>query len=206
MTWDNSHLYAELADGTLIEGEANIDVPKHDLSIPIQRVCLKPEAQANPEAVQAIRESDFIIFAPDNLYTSTIPNLLVTGIPEALHTAWAPLIYILNLMTRYGETDGYTASQHVTTMADYAGRLPDAVIVHRGNIPEELARKYKEEEAAQVKLDVGALYNLAVKVVKFGNVMSATPLVRHDPARTARVLIKLFGELDLLWLSPEIIS
>ena len=208
MTWDNSHLYAELADGTLIEGEANIDVPKHDLSIPTQRVYLKPEAQANPEAVQAIRESDFIIFAPDNLYTSTIPNLLVTGIPEALHTAWAPLIYILNLMTRHGETDGYTASQHVTTMADYAGRLPDAVIVHRRNIPEELARKckYKEEEAAQVKLDVGALYNLAVKVVKFGNVMSATSLVRHDPARTARVLIKLFGELDLLWLSPEIIS
>ena len=130
VTWDNSHLYAELVDGTLIEGEANIDVPKHDLSIPIQRVYLKPEAQANPEALQAIRESDFIILAPGNLYTSTLPNLLVGGIPEALQTAQVPLIYILNLMTRHGETDGYTASQHVTTMAEYAGRLPDAVIAH----------------------------------------------------------------------------
>ena len=91
---------------------------------------LKPEAQANPEAVRAIRESDFIILAPGNLYTSTIPNLLVIGIPEALQTAQVPLIYILNLMTRHGETDGYTASQHVTTMAEYAGRLPDAVIAH----------------------------------------------------------------------------
>jgi len=198
VTWNNSHLYAELADGTLIEGEANIDVPKHDSSIPIQRVYLKPEAQANPEAVQAIRESDFIIFAPGNLYTSTIPNLLVTGIPEALQTARAPLIYILNLMTRHGETDGYTASQHVAKMAEYAGRLPDAVVVHRGKVPEELAFKYQEEEAAQVQLDVGALYNLGVKVVKFGDVMSANSLVRHDPARTAKVLIELFEELDPL--------
>ena len=83
-------------------------------------------------------------------------------------------------------------------MADYAGRLRDAVIVHRGNILEELARKYKEEEAPQVKLDVEALYNLGVKVVKFGDVISATSLVRHDLTRTAKVLIELFEELDPL--------
>ena len=173
-------------------------MPKHVLPIPIQPVYLKPEALANPEAVQAIRESDFIILAPGNLYTSTIPNLLVIRIPEALQTVQVPLIYILNLMTPHGETDGYTASQQLTTMADYAGRLPDAVIVHRGNIPEELARKYKEEAAPQVKLDVEALNNLGVKVVKFGDVMSATSLVRHDPTRTVKVLIELFEELDPL--------
>ena len=63
---------------------------------------------------------------------------------------------------------------------------------------QELARKYKEEEAAQVQLDVGALYKLGVKVVKFGDVMSATSLVRHDPTRTAKVLVELFEELDPL--------
>ena len=194
VTWDHAHLYAELADGTLIEGEANIDVPKHNSSSPIQRVYLQPEAQANPEALQALQESDFIIFAPGNLYTSTIPNLLVTGIPEALKNARAPIIYILNLMTRHGETDGYSASQHVTKLAEYAGRLPDAVVVHRGEVPKELARKYQEEQAAQVRLDVGALYDLGVKVVKFGNVMSANSLVRHDPARTAQVVSELFEE------------
>ncbi len=195
VTWDHAHLYAELADGSLVEGEANIDVPKHNAAIPIRRVYLKPEARANPEALQALQESDFIIFAPGNLYTSTIPNLLVTGIPEALQNTPAPIIYILNLMTRHGETDGYSASQHVAKLAEYAGRLPDAVVVHRGEVPKELARKYQEEQAAQVRLDVGALYDLGVKVVKFGNVMSAHSLVRHDPARTAQVVGELFEEL-----------
>ena len=68
-------------------------MPKHDLPIPIQLVYLKPEAQANPEAVQAIRESDFIILAPGNLYTSTLPNLLVGGIPEALQTVQTAHLY-----------------------------------------------------------------------------------------------------------------
>lgn len=195
VTWDHAHLYAELADGTLVEGEANIDVPQHNAAIPIRRVYLKPDAQANPEAIQALQESDFVIFAPGNLYTSTIPNLLVTGIPEALQNTPAPLIYILNLMTRHGETDGYSASQHVAKLAEYAGRLPDAVVVHRGEVPKELARKYREERAAQVRLDVGALYDLGVRVVKFGNVMSAHSLVRHDPARTAHLVNELFEEL-----------
>ena len=98
-------------------------------------------------------------------------------------------------MTRHGETDGYSASQHVAKLAEYAGRTPDAVVVHRGEIPPALARKYQEERAAQVRLDTEALYDLGVKVVKFGNVMSAHSLVRHDPARTARVVGELFEEL-----------
>ncbi len=195
VTWDHAHLCAELGDGSLVEGEANIDVPKHDPAIPIQRVYLTPAARANPEAVQALQESDFIILAPGNLYTSTIPNLLVSGIPEALQSARAPVIYILNLMTRHGETDGYSASQHVAKLVEYAGRTPDAVVVHRGEIPPALARKYQEEKAAQVRLDTESLYDLGIKVVKFGNVMSAHSLVRHDPARTARVVGELFEEL-----------
>jgi uncharacterized cofD-like protein len=196
VTFDHAHIYAELADGTLVAGEANIDVPKHDPSIPIQRVYLEPEARANPEAVEAVAESDFIVFAPGNLYTSTIPNLLVQGIPEALQHARAPIIYILNLMTRYGETDGYTASQHVAQIVRYGGRAPDAVLVHKGQIPDELALKYKAEEAQPVRLDMKKLSSMGVKVVKFEDVMSATSLVRHDPARTARALVDLFEDLS----------
>ena len=183
-----------MADGTLVEGEANIDVPKHDSSVPIQRVYLKPEAQANPEAVQALRESDFIIFAPGNLYTSTIPNLLVNGIPEALQHTRAPMIYILNLMTRHGETDGYSARNMSPTSGvcrQTAGRG------HRppGRGSRRAGAEISRREASQVKLDIGALHNLGVKVVKFGNVMSANSLVRHDPARTAHILVELFEEL-----------
>lgn len=195
VTWDHAHLYAELADGTIVAGQANIDVPKHDPPIPIRQVYLEPEARANPEAVEAILESDFVVFAPGDLYTSTVPNLLVKGIPEALQQARVPMIYVLNLMTRYGETDGYTASQHVAQIIRYGGRVPDAVLVHRGRVPAELVLKYKAEEAHQVRLDIDELYNIGVKVVKTGDVMSATSLVRHDPARTAKALVRLFGNL-----------
>ncbi len=195
VTWDHAHLYAELADGTLVAGEANINVPEHDATIPIRRVYLDPEARANPEAVEAILASDFIVFAPGDLFTSTIPNLLVKGIPEALRQARAPIIYVLNLMTKYGETDDYTASQHVAQIVRYVDRVPDAVLVHQGTIPKELALKYEEEKARQVGIDADGLYRLGVKLVKPGDVMSATSLVRHDPARTAEALLELFEEL-----------
>jgi uncharacterized cofD-like protein len=195
VTWDNAHLYAELYDGSIIAGEANIDVPKHDPNVPIKRVYLAPEARANPEAVRSIRESDFVVLASGNLYTSTVPNLLVKGIPEAIEEARAPLIYVLNLMTRHGETTGYTASDHVAQIVRYGWRVPDAVVVHEQTIPESLACKYRIEDAQQVRVDEDKLLEMGVRRVKYGAVMSSSSLVRHDPERTAEVLVELFSEL-----------
>jgi uncharacterized cofD-like protein len=200
VTWDHVHLYAELCDGAVVIGEGNIDVPKHDPSIPIRRVYLQPEAQANPEAVEAILKSDFVVLAPGNLFTSTIPNLLVKGIPEALQQTNASLIYIMNLMTRYGETDGYTASEHVKQIVHYSrGRVPDAVLVHKGEIPfGELISKYQAEKSYQVGIDIDHLSDMGVRVVTCRNVVpeAAFVRVRHDPDRTARALVELFGKLD----------
>jgi uncharacterized cofD-like protein len=196
VTWDNAHLYAELKDGSIVAGEANIDVPKHDPNVPIERVYLSPEAKANPEATRSITESDFVVLASGNLYTSTVPNLLVKGIPEALERAHAPLIYVLNLMTRHGETHGYAASDHVAQIVRYGRRVPDAVVVHQGKVPDELIQKYRAEEANQVKLDAEKLSQMGVRIVKYGDVMSANSLVRHDSDRTARVLVELFEEMD----------
>lgn len=195
VTWDHSHLFAELADGTVVAGEANISVPEHDDTFPIERVYLDPPAEANPEAVQAILDSDFIVFAPGDLFTSTIPNLLVKGVSEAICKSRAPLIYVLNLMTKHGETDDYSASEHVAQIIRYTGRVPDAVLVHQGVVPPEMAVKYEEEKARQVRVDIDDLYRMGVKLVKAGDVMSATSLVRHDPARTAGALLGLFGDL-----------
>ena len=195
VTWDHSHLYAELADGKIIAGEANISVPEHDAQVPIERVYLDPQAEANPEAVQALLESDLIVFAPGDLFTSTIPNLLVKGIPEAICQSNAPVVYVLNLMTKHGETDDFSASHHVAQIIRYAGRVPDAVLVHQGTVPPEMALRYEEEKARQVRVDVDDLYRMGVKLVKAGDVMSATSLVRHDPARTAETLLILFDEL-----------
>ncbi len=197
VTWDNVHLFAELADGTIIEGEANIDVPKHDASIPIQRVYLEPNAQANPRAIDAIAESHFIVLAPGNLFTSTVPNLLVTGIAQAIQKTKAPLIYILNLMTRYGETDGYMASEHVEELLRYSGRVPDAVLVHGGTIPSVLESKYKEGDAHQVQVDTEPLYAMGVKTIKSCELVpsDAHVTVRHDPEQTGRALVELFDEM-----------
>jgi uncharacterized cofD-like protein len=114
---------------------------------------------------------------------------------EAIRQSSAPLVCVLNLMTVYGETQGYTASCHVAEIARYAGRLPDAVIAHRGQVPHNLALKYRAEAAEQVRVDPDQLYEMGVKVVKHQNVMSTASYVRHDPARIAQVLVQLFDEL-----------
>lgn len=198
VTWTRTHLFAELADGTLIRGEANISVPKHDASIPIARVFLKPQAAANPAALEAIERSDFIVLAPGDLFTSTVPNLLVRDIPRALQRARAPLIYIMNLMTKHGETDGFTASGHLAEIIRYGGRVPDAVLAHNGKVPANLALNYEAEESYPVRLDGDAVRQLGVRLIKVEDVMLKKSLVRHDPVRTSRALVSMFEELDPL--------
>ena len=196
VTWDDAHIYAELENGQIVQGEANIDVPRHDASVPIRRVYLQPPAQANPDAIAAILDSDDVIFAPGNLYTSTIPNLLVSGIPEALQQTKARLLYVVNLMSRHGETGGYTASDHVAQIARYAGRTPDAVLVHEGDVPAEVLARYEAECSYRVPIDADRLREIGVRIVKSADVMSTVSVVRHDPGRTAQWLMDLFQELD----------
>jgi uncharacterized cofD-like protein len=195
VTWDHAHLCAELADGARIESEAGFADPARDPEVAIRRVFLRPSARANPEAAQALRDSDFVVLAPGDLYSSTIPNLLVEGIPEALRESKARLIYVQNLMTRRGETHGYAASRHVAEIARYAGRVPDAVLVHQGEIPPELAARYAAEQAYPVPLDLPGLRAAGVACVHEADLLSDTPLVRHDPARTAAALAELFALL-----------
>ena len=196
VTWDDAHICAVLQNGQIVQGEANIDVPQHDGSVPIERVYLQPQAQANPEAIAAILDSDYVVFAPGNLYTSSIPNLLVTGIPEALQRTKARLLYVVNLMSRHGETDGYTAADHVARLAEYAGRMPDGVLVHEGEVPAELLARYEAEKSYRVAVDAARLREIGVAIVKAADVMSTVSVVRHDPTRTAQHLVALFDELE----------
>jgi len=196
VTWDHAHLRAELEDGSRIEHEAGLAEPARDPKVSIRRVFLAPRARANPDALEAILASDFVVLAPGDLYSSTIPNLLVEGIPEALQSCTGRLIYVQNLMTRRGETHGYSASRHVAEITRYAGRVPDAVLVHRGAIPAELVRRYAAEEAHPIELDVPALRAQGVAFVQEADLLSDTALVRHDPARTADALTIVFARLS----------
>ena len=195
VTWDHAHLYAELADGTVVEGEANISVPKHDPKVSIETVSLKPAASANPDALEAIAASDVIVLAPGDLYTSVICNLLVEGVRDAIVASRAPLIYVLNLMTPYGETYGYSASRHVAEVARYAGRVPEILLAHEGSVPEALREKYEAQHAHQVNLDVPRLKELGVREIHLHDLMSASSLVRHDPVRTGKALADLIDDL-----------
>ncbi len=197
VTWDDAHICARLADGTILKGEANIDVPLHDPSIPIDEVYLEPAAKSNVQAIEAIGNADFILLGPGDLYTSSIPNLLVEGISEAIQASGAPLIYVSNLMTKLGETNGYSVSRHIEEIVRYGAKVPDVVLVHKGTIPENLAKKYKLEQAHEVEIDLENIDKLGVKCVKFGNIMSNQSLVRHDPERVGNALVELFDELSV---------
>lgn len=207
VTWDHSHLNAEIEGGEIIKGEGNIDVrgnenpalPDRDLSLQIERVFLDPPAAANSDALEAIGRANVVILAPGDLYTSTLPNLLVGGVSEAIQKSEAPFIYVLNLMTKHGETDGYTASRHVEEIKRYAARIPDAVLIHDGSVPEDLLSRYNSEHAQPVEVDLDAVRALGVSVIWRRDIMAADSIVRHDPARTAAALVEL---TDVL-LTPE---
>ena len=141
-------------------------------------------ARGNSEAVEAIPKAHVIAIAQGDLYISIISNSLVAGIPEAIQAASAPVISILNLMTKHGETDGWTASWHVRTFADYTGRLPTSLLVHRGHVSNELLARYNSEKAEFVEIDHQPLDDPGVGV-HMANLASTDSLVRHDPPRTA---------------------
>ncbi len=195
ISWDNVHLCAELVDGRTVKKECNIDKPRHDPEIPIRRVYLEPPAKPNPDALAAIAAADYLVLAPGDLFTSTIPNLLVEGVPEALRNARAPLTYVLNLMTKRGETNGYSAAQHVEQIERYAGRAPDAILAHQGPLAEEMVERYRAEAAEAVPLDEERIRAVGVRVIQTADIMSATSKARHDPGRTAAALRALFETL-----------
>jgi uncharacterized cofD-like protein len=181
-------LCAELVNGQVVEGESKIPESMQR----IKRVYLNPdEVQPVPEAIKAILEADAVILGPGSLYTSVIPNLLVKDMVEAMKKSRAPKIYACNIMTQPGETDDYTASEHVKAIIDHVGYpIMDYVIVNKEQIPKKIQKKYSVKGAYPVKVDIQEIENLGVKVVKEALVYEAD-LVRHDSAKLAKAIITL---------------
>ena len=149
-------LCAELGDGTVVQGQSQIS---HSPGR-IQRVFLKP-SRCLPlaEALLAIRAADAVVLGPGSLYTSIIPNLLVKGIPEALAKTPAPKIYICNVMTQPGETDGYTASGHLEALVAHGGTTIDYAVVNTGPVPPRLRVRYLQMGANPVAADIEEIEN-----------------------------------------------
>jgi uncharacterized cofD-like protein len=192
-TLSDVSLWAELADGRLIKGESNITEAKGQI---LQIGCNPPDPPALPAAIRAIEEAEYIIIGPGSLYTSVIPNLLVPEIREAIANARVPRIYVCNIMTQPGETEGYTVADHIRAIDRVCGkRVFDAVLVQRQSPSPQSLVRYAQENCHPVFLDREDVSNMGCRIV-LANVMDEdekTGYVRHDPYRLARVLLRWYG-------------
>ncbi len=196
-----THLYAELEDGKVIEGEHAIDVPNGPRA-PIRECWLEPSVKANPEALEAIREADIIVLGPGDLYTSIIPVLLVEGIVEAIREASGKVVFIMNLTTKTGETEGYPASRFCQALESVLGEgVLDAVIVNNALPSPEIVRRYAELAKSPLVVDDLTCSNHEVirrplladaiaKPVKADPVRRS--FLRHDPERLAKVILSIY--------------
>lgn len=150
VTCKKTHLCVEYENGKILKEEGNIDVNYEETSR-IKRAYLEPEVEPNANAISRIAESEYIIVAPGDLYTSIIPTLLVPGIKEAIQQSKAKIIYVMNLMTKSGQTTNYTASDHVEDLTQYLGRTPDIVLINNGEIPAEIISWYASHHEHLVK-------------------------------------------------------
>ncbi len=187
-------LWAELTDGRMIQGESNIT----QAGGPIQKIgCTPDNPPALPAVLKALEEADYIIIGPGSLYTSVIPNLLVPEIRKAIINSQAPRIYICNIMTEPGETDGYTVADHLRALDRVCGqRIYDAVLVQRQPPSDEFLKNYAQEKSHPVFLDREDVKNLGCRVV-LANVIEEDRIkgyLRHDPYRLARVLLRWYNK------------
>ena len=191
-TLSDVRLWAELADGRRIEGESSITAAQGSI---VKIGCTPENPPALPRVVQAIREADYIIIGPGSLYTSVIPNLLVPEIAEAIAQRKVPRIYVCNIMTQPGETQGYSVADHIQAIDEACGqRLFDAVLV-QSKIPSAKALiRYAQENSNPVELDRPTVKLLGCRIV-LANVMDEderTGLVRHNSQRLAQILFRWY--------------
>jgi uncharacterized cofD-like protein len=190
-------LFAEVEDGSVIEGESAITKAGRT----VRRVYLKP-ASVPPlaDVLEAIADADMIVIGPGSLYTSLLPNLLVEGVVGAIRRSPAMKVYVCNVMTQHGETRGFKASDHVRVLLEEGGRgLFDQVLVNARSprSPQVLAR-YAQERAEPVEADVAAVEALGCRCL-VEDLLSEDGLVRHDARKVTAVLLRLLSTV-----SPEL--
>jgi len=196
VTTDDVHLWAFFEDGSMVVGESKIAAAKNERHSRIKRVELAPaDAKVLPECIKAIEEANLIVLGPGSLYTSIIPNLLISGMVEAILRSDALKLYVCNIMTQPGETDGYTVCEHIKELFTHAGgKLFDYSLVNSKPIPKELLQRYIDDGAEEVLDDGGLLQEAGVEIIYSPVTDTNSLLVRHDPNKLAREILRVFYE------------
>lgn len=201
VTLTDTNLAAVYENGKKIVGEHLIDEPKHNGQLKIKDIYLQPKAKAYPEAIKAILNANLVIIGPGDLYTSLVPNLLIEGVPDALRKTKAKIIFILNLMTKYGQTCGFRSQDHIRILEKYLGKnCLDFVFVNSKSLPPAALKKYKLAQEFPVIDDLNnndyfkviradLLSNKETKKIS-GDILKRS-LIRHDSDKLAKVIVNL---------------
>lgn len=202
VSFQKTNLQVRLQGGQVLSGEAYIDnISRNQLWNPqhhkIVDVWLKPQVQALPEVLRAIKQADVIVVAPGDLFTSSIPVLLAGGVANAVKRSKAKLVFVLSLMTKLGETDGYHAADFVQELTRRTmGRYPDFVLANNNGIPPALLRRYrrKEHKVAVISDHLDYVKFRHTKLVR-SDLWNATAegQIVHDPSKTASALSELIN-------------
>ena len=181
LTEDNVTLMSEMEDGSIIEGEAEITLSKKK----IKKIFYKENPVITPEAIKSIEEADAIVLSMGSIFTSIIPNLINKEIINAIDSSKGKIIYICNMMTQPGETDSFSASDHIRLLNSYLGkRKIETIIVNNKTIDSEILKKYQsKEQKDQVLVDYDNLKDINVMEDDFFIIDNGT--IRHDSLKLA---------------------
>ena len=187
-------LYAKLMDGTIVAGESNIPHEVVKRTVPIETVWIEPkDARTYEMVINRIKKADMIVLGPGSLFTSIIPNLLVQEITEAINNANAPVFYIANIMTQPGETDGFSAFDHLSALLKHTAiKHVDYLVANSGQIDAEVASRYQRESAELVMLSESEkieLKRLGIALIEGDFVEEKKGYVRHDASAISHHMI-----------------
>lgn len=182
-------LHAEMDDGTIVSGESNIPVKNKR----IKRVFITPDdIKPMPAVIRSILEADLIVIAPGSLYTSILPNLIIQDVIEALNQTEAKVVYVCNIMTQNGETDHYSAADHVQAIYHHIGpNTIDSILVHNQSLPEAILQVYKQQQSVPVHLNVDDLLKLNVEIIAEDIIDDSQQVVRHNTEKIAGILYRM---------------
>lgn len=182
LTEDYVTLKAKMKDNSIIEGEHNI-TESHKR---IKEITYKEKVTTNHLVIDAIKDADLIILSMGSLYTSLIPNLIPNDIKKTIKEAKAKVMYVCNMMTQPGETDNFTASDHIKVLNKYLKRNVDIIICNDGEISQDIIDKYKvNEQKDKVVFDKDELKKLKIKIIHNNYVDVSTGMIRHKVDRLA---------------------
>lgn len=197
VTNDAVTLSALLEDGRIIDGESHIGVHHEGPKSGIVKLMVNPEKPKPVDGViKAIAKADIIVLGPGSLYTSIIPNLLVDGVVDAIRNSSAVKIYVCNIMSQPGETENYTANDHLAAIErhSYEG-IADIVIANNAIIPESLKKKYADEHAHEVEIDAAKILKRS-RLVQGNLLLVRNDRIRHNFSRLARTIMRLGSDIN----------